>query len=169
MKNIGLLKKMTSQALYYYYKLSGIANKKVMVKSVKSEVSFNHISLPQREFSALSKSGKVMASGKVMLGRFQEYKYHYCILNGTIVLPLYRRRKLASKLVKARILFCRKEGFEVLIVAVEASNTPSLKMLSACGFTFPDKEQWTPWMYKEAQLYKEQDILIGQIILRDVK
>ncbi|MCU4157552.1 GNAT family N-acetyltransferase [Carboxylicivirga sp. A043] len=161
-----LFKKAASQVLYYFYKFSGIAQQKVLVKSIKSEVRFNDKVLPQREFYALSKRGKEMAWGKVVLGRFLEYKYHYCIFNGTVVHPLYRRRNLASKLVKARVDFCRKENFEYLLVPVESTNMASIKTMVNCGFSFPPKSEWTKWMKAELELMQGNDLMVGVIDLK---
>jgi GNAT superfamily N-acetyltransferase len=161
-----IVKKAASQILYYFYKMTGIAQRKVLVKSIRSEVRFKGISLPQREFYALSKRGKEMAWGKVMLGHFQDYKYQYCIFKGTIVYPQYRRRNLASKLTRARIDFCKKEGFEYVIVPVESANSPSLIMFTRCGFEFTPKEEWTSWMKDEVELMKGDDWLLGIIDLK---
>lgn len=161
------IKKAGSQALYYYYKLSGIAQRKVLVKSVRTEVKFNSMLLPQREFVALNKRGKEMAWSKVLLGRFQEKPYHYCIVNGIAVRALYRRRALGYKLVTANIKFCKKEGFELLIAYVESTNIASLSMFKKCGFKFIPKAEWAGWMKAERDLMNGDDLLLGMICLRE--
>ena len=157
--------KIVLGGVYFYYHVSGVVDKKVLIKSIRSEVLYNGISLPQREFYALSKSHKKMAWGNVMVGRFQEYKYQYCIFSGTFVKNLYRRRHLAEKLVKARIIFCEKEKFENVIVPFQSVNLALLKLLQKCGFTILKKEEWVQWMKKEASLFKN-DMLIAHYIIK---
>ncbi len=156
-----VLKLILSQCLYYYYQTTGIAKQKVVIKSVKSSVNCGGQRYPQREFYALNRSNKEMAWGKVMPGRFEEYRYHYCIFNGTVVRRWYRRRNLGAKLVKARLKFCQKEGFTYVVAPVEAKNHPSIKMLKRCGFEFPAKKDWFHWMQAEIEYLKGDDLRLG--------
>ncbi len=149
------------KVLHFYYKSTGIAERKVLIKSVRSDIEFNGIKLPQREFYALNKNLEEMAWGHVIVGRFQAYKYQYCIFNGTVVKPKFRRRHLAEKLVKARLLFCEKEQFENVIVPVESDNNASIKMLVKCGLQFPPTDSWSDWMRSEAEYLNGRDMLIG--------
>jgi len=168
MKYIGGLKKLYYRMQYFYYHVSGVANKKVLIKSIRSEVLYGGVSLPQREFYAISKAHKKMAWGNVMVGRFQEYKYQYCIFSGTFVKNLYRRRHLAEKLVKARLVFCEKEKFENVIVPIQSVNLGSLKLFQKCGFTILEKENWTPWMKKEASLFNSDMLMAHYVIKKPV-
>jgi L-amino acid N-acyltransferase YncA len=131
------IRQLFDSLLYFYHKLTGIYNQKTLIKSIRSEVPIEGRNLAQRDFFAISKRNKTMAEGYVMVGRFQEYKYHYCIFNGTEVKPLYRRRQLGHKLVLARLRFCEKEGFDYVIVPVKATNLASQAMLRKSGFRFP--------------------------------
>ncbi len=147
------LKQGVFRFLSVFYRLTGIAKRKVLVKSIKTFVEFDGRQFPQREFYALTKHHKEMAHGKVMVGRFQKYQFHYCVLTGVYVKPLYRRRGLAEKLMKARIELCAKEGFANVLSAVELHNSQSIALHEKCGFRRVREEEWPDWMQLEAEVY----------------
>ncbi|GEM_PF-5399888 len=167
MKHSQFIQKILSPLLYWFYRISGIVNKKVLIKSVRSTITCEGKELPVREFTALSKNGEVMGIGKVRLGLYQEHPYQYCIFNGTAVKNMYRRRHLAQKLTTARLNFCLKEGFENVLVPVESINIASLNMLKKCGFQFMDKSEWTDWMQAEAEYLNNSKLLIGIYRIKD--
>jgi len=161
MKYPKVLKSIFYKLLQFYYAQTGIARQKVLIKSMRSVTEHDGVKMPQREFFALTKRNKEMAWGSVTVGRFQDYKYQYCIFNGTLVKPWYRRRYLAAKLVQARLIFCEKQNFENVIVPVESDNIASIAMLKKCGFQFLDKAEWSSWMNAEVEYLKGRDLLLG--------
>jgi L-amino acid N-acyltransferase YncA len=156
MKYPNILKRAAFQLLYLYYRVTGIYRRKVLVKSIKTIVQFQGRLFPQREFYALTKRHKEMAYGKVMVGHFQEREFHYCLLTGVYVKPLYRRRGLAGKLLNARIKFCEKEGFEFILAPIEFNNINSMALHKKCGFKMVNKEDWPMWIQSEASVYNRE-------------
>ncbi|WP_430815383.1 GNAT family N-acetyltransferase [Carboxylicivirga sp. RSCT41] len=154
-----LINRVLSHILYHFYRFSGISRQKVLIKSIKTQVSFNGEDLPQREFYALNKKGKTMGLSKVLLGRFQEKPYHYCVVNGIAVRTLYRRRNIGFKLLKANVEFCKKEGFEFIVAYVESSNLASLNTFKKCGFYSLSQKEWSTWVTAEMSLMKGTDLL----------
>jgi len=148
------------KALHFYNKCTGIAKRKVLIKSMRTSVEYNGEKFPQREFYALSRRNKEMASGKVRVGFFQELKYQYCVFSGVFVKSQYRRRHLAEKLVKARLMFCEREKFETVLAFIEPHNKASITLHEKCGFTFLKQETWTSWMKSELERF-QKDLIIG--------
>lgn len=150
MKYPNILKRAAFQLLYFYYRVTGIYRRKVLIKSIKTIVQFQGRLFPQREFYALTKRHKEMAYGKVMVGHFQEREFHYCLLTGVYVKPLYRRRGLAGKLLNARIDFCATEGFEFILAPIEYDNYKSILLHEKFGFRMVHKSKWSNWIQSEA-------------------
>lgn len=145
--------------VYLYYKTAGVAQQKVVIKSVKTSFDFYGLDIPVREFAALSKRSKAMGRSKVMIGRYEEEAYQYCVLYDLFILPFYRRRNLAQKLIRSNQKFTRQEKFRHLIAIIKKSNKVSMTLFQKCGFELLDHDQWTEWMNKEADLYNEPVIV----------
>lgn len=140
--------------VYLYYQITGVAERKVLIKSVKSSIRFHDLEIPVREFTALSKRNKPMGSSKVMIGRFEEEEFQYCVMYDLFIPPLYRRRKLAQKLIKSGMKFCGDEKFGHVIAIIKKSNGVSMSLFQKLGFELLQEDQWTNWMRKEVELYK---------------
>ncbi len=145
--------------VYLYYRITGIAKRKVLIKSIKSSLKFHELEIPVREFTALSKRKKPMGDIKVMIGRFEEQAFQYCIMYDLFIPRYYRRRKLAQKLVLSCLKFCEKEQFKNVIAIIKISNEESVALFQKLGFELLIEDKWTRWMKKEVELYNEPAVV----------
>lgn len=59
-------------------------------------------------------------------------------INRLTVLPEYRRKGIAAKLVRAAERGLRKEGMEIIAALIDADNTASRALFSKLGYTTSD-------------------------------
>lgn len=85
-------------------------------------------------------AGKAVAYAGVKQSSYDPSTVGY--LNRSGVLPAHRGHGLQKRLIKARVTFARKHGWEVLVTDT-TDNPASANSLIACGFqTFTPKNLW---------------------------
>lgn len=153
------LRKVILNSIYTYYKLSNKKAKKVLIKNELSYYKYLNTKLPARIFTPLNSYKCAMGNLSVMVGRYQEKDFQYCLLYDLYVKSIYRERHIAEKVVLSAIKFVQREKFANVIAILKLANTPSLNLFKKMGFQLVNNEELYDYEKKEIEFYKEPVIV----------
>jgi len=100
-----------------------------------------------------------MGNLSVMVGRYQEKDFQYCLLYDLHVKSIYRKRHIAEKVVLSAIKFVQREKFTNVIAIIKLANTPSINLFLKMGFQLVNNEELYDYEKKEIEFYKEPVIV----------
>ncbi|MCU4164748.1 GNAT family N-acetyltransferase [Carboxylicivirga caseinilyticus] len=168
-KFYSFIKTAILSTIYFYYRISNKANKKVLIKSELGEYKYRNIRVPSRIFTPLTSSKKPMGNLSVMIGIFQEADFQYCLIYDVFVKSIYRRRHIAEKLIISAIKFLRKEKYNSVIAIIRIHNKASIDLFEKMGFEIVKEEDLFSYERKEVLHFKEPVLVARYSITNDEK